>query len=144
MAVAADLMRSENELSLKAGDAVGDCHARRLPSVHEAQWLQAEKDSGVKIEGQDESAGCISYTINTRKGGGITFRHVCSAKRRQFLVVLRVWCLDVDEGNALRLCNSVMRVTGSGSIGNTWRAGVPLGARRQGGLAEAHHQATHM
>ena len=30
---------------MKPGHAVGDCHARRLPSVHEAQRLQAEKDS---------------------------------------------------------------------------------------------------
>ena len=35
MAVAADLTRSE--LSLKPGNAVGDCHARRLPSAHDAQ-----------------------------------------------------------------------------------------------------------
>ena len=27
-------------------------------------------NSGVKIEGRDESAGCISYTISTREGGG--------------------------------------------------------------------------
>ena len=66
----------------------------------------------MKIEGRDEPAGWVSYTINARKGGGMTSRHVCSAKRRQFLVVLRVWCLDVDEGNALRLCNSVMRHNG--------------------------------
>ena len=39
MTVVADLTCSEDELSLEPGDAVGDCHARRLPSVHEAQWL---------------------------------------------------------------------------------------------------------
>jgi hypothetical protein len=37
MTVVADLTRSEDLLSLKPGYAVGDCHARRLPSVHEAQ-----------------------------------------------------------------------------------------------------------
>ena len=37
MTVVADLTRSEDELSLKPGYAVGDCHARRLPSVREAQ-----------------------------------------------------------------------------------------------------------
>ena len=36
LAVVADLTRSEDELSLKPGYAVGDCHTRRLPSVHEA------------------------------------------------------------------------------------------------------------
>ena len=35
MTVVADLTRSEGELSLKPGYAVGDCHARRLPSVRE-------------------------------------------------------------------------------------------------------------
>ena len=39
MTVVADLTRSEDELSLKPGYAVGDCHARRLPSVREAQLL---------------------------------------------------------------------------------------------------------
>ena len=39
---------------------MGDCHARRLPSVHEAQLLEAEKDS-VKTEGWDEPAGCIDW-----------------------------------------------------------------------------------
>ena len=29
----------------------------------------------MKIEGRGESAGCISYTISTREGGGITFRY---------------------------------------------------------------------
>jgi hypothetical protein len=43
MTVVADLTRSEDWLSLKPGYAVGDCHARRLPSVHEAQRLWAEK-----------------------------------------------------------------------------------------------------
>ena len=51
MAVVADLTRGEDQLSLKTGYAVEDCHARRLPSVHEAQRLQAEKDSGMKIKG---------------------------------------------------------------------------------------------
>ena len=37
MAVVADLTRSGDELSLKPGDAVGDCHARTLPHVHEAR-----------------------------------------------------------------------------------------------------------
>ena len=37
MTVVADLTRSEDLLSLKPGYAVGDCHAPRLPSVHEAQ-----------------------------------------------------------------------------------------------------------
>ena len=36
MAVVADLTRSADELSLKPGDAVGDCHARRPRSVREA------------------------------------------------------------------------------------------------------------
>ena len=36
MTVLADLTRSE-DWSLKPGYAVGDCHARWLPSVHEAQ-----------------------------------------------------------------------------------------------------------
>ena len=35
--VVVDLTRSEDRLSLKPGDAVGDCHARRLPSVHVVQ-----------------------------------------------------------------------------------------------------------
>ena len=48
MTVVADLTRSEDWLSLKPGDAVGDCHARRLPSVHEAQRLCADKDTGVQ------------------------------------------------------------------------------------------------
>ena len=39
MAVVADLTCSEDQLSLKPGYAVEDCHARRLPSVQEAQWL---------------------------------------------------------------------------------------------------------
>ena len=39
MTVVVDLTRSEDWLSLKPGDAVGDCHAHRLPSVHEAQLL---------------------------------------------------------------------------------------------------------
>jgi hypothetical protein len=39
MTVAADLTRSEDDLSLIPGDAVGDCHARRPPNVHEAQRL---------------------------------------------------------------------------------------------------------
>ena len=47
---------------------MGDCHARRVASVQKAQGLSAEKDSGVKIEGRGESAGCISSTI--REGGG--------------------------------------------------------------------------
>ena len=38
MTVVVDLTRGEDELSLKPGYAVGDCHARRLPSVREAQW----------------------------------------------------------------------------------------------------------
>ena len=50
-AVVADLTCSEDRLSLIPGDAVGDCHARRLPGVEEAQCLQAEEDSGVKTEG---------------------------------------------------------------------------------------------
>ena len=29
--------------------------------------MQGEKDSGVKIEGSDESVGCISYPITTRE-----------------------------------------------------------------------------
>ena len=37
MTVVADLTRSEDLLSLKPGYAVGDCHAHRRPSVHEAQ-----------------------------------------------------------------------------------------------------------
>ena len=37
MTVVADLTRSEDWLSLKPGCAVGDCHARGLPSVCEAQ-----------------------------------------------------------------------------------------------------------
>ena len=37
MAAVADLTRNEDWLSLKPGDAVGDCHTRRLPSVREAQ-----------------------------------------------------------------------------------------------------------
>ena len=49
MAVLANLTRSADFLSLKAGCVVGDCHADRLPSVHEAQWLQAEQDSSVKM-----------------------------------------------------------------------------------------------
>ena len=36
MTVVADLTR-EDQMSLNPGYAVGDCHARRLPSVHEAQ-----------------------------------------------------------------------------------------------------------
>ena len=71
MAVVADLTRSENSLNLSY--AVGDCHTLRLPVEHEVQRLWPEKDSGVKIELQDESAGCISYTISTREGGGLTF-----------------------------------------------------------------------
>ena len=39
MTVIADLTRSEDWLSLKPGCAVGDCHARRLPSGHEAERL---------------------------------------------------------------------------------------------------------
>ena len=39
MTVVADLTSSEDLLSLKPGYAVGDCHARRLPGVHEAQRL---------------------------------------------------------------------------------------------------------
>ena len=35
--VGADLTRSEDWLRLKPGDAVGDRHARRLPSVREAR-----------------------------------------------------------------------------------------------------------
>ena len=37
--VVADLTRSGNSLSLKPGYAVGNCHARTLPSVHKAQRL---------------------------------------------------------------------------------------------------------
>jgi hypothetical protein len=37
MTVVADLTRSEDLLSLKPGYAVGDCHTRGLPSVHEAR-----------------------------------------------------------------------------------------------------------
>ena len=37
MTAVADLTRSEDLLSLKPGYAVGDCHAHRRPSVHEAQ-----------------------------------------------------------------------------------------------------------
>jgi hypothetical protein len=37
MTVVADLKRGEDYMSLKPGYAVGDCHARRLPSVREAQ-----------------------------------------------------------------------------------------------------------
>ena len=48
--VVADLTRSEDELSLKPGYAVGDCHARRLPSVHEAQRPWAAKGSGVNTQ----------------------------------------------------------------------------------------------
>ena len=70
MAVVADLTRDEDWLSLKPGDAVGDCHARRLPSVREAQGLQAEKDSGVKMEGRDESADCLAYTSAPEREGG--------------------------------------------------------------------------
>ena len=51
MTVVADLTCSEDWLSLIPGDAVGDCHAHRLPNVEEAQCLQAERDSGVKTEG---------------------------------------------------------------------------------------------
>ena len=36
MALVADLTRSEDKLSQKPGYAVGDCHARRLSSVHDA------------------------------------------------------------------------------------------------------------
>jgi hypothetical protein len=39
MTVVADLTRSEDQLSLKPGYAVVDCHAHRLPSVREAQSL---------------------------------------------------------------------------------------------------------
>ena len=37
MTVVVDLTRSGDLLSLKPGYAVGDCHARKLPSVHKAQ-----------------------------------------------------------------------------------------------------------
>ena len=37
VAVVGDLTCSEDWLSLKPDYAVGDCNARRLPSVHEAQ-----------------------------------------------------------------------------------------------------------
>ena len=39
MTVVAGLTRCEDQLCLKPGYAVGDCHARRLPSVHDAQRL---------------------------------------------------------------------------------------------------------
>ena len=37
MTMLPDLTRSEDLLSLKPRYSVGDCHARRLPSVHGAQ-----------------------------------------------------------------------------------------------------------
>ena len=37
MTAVVDLTRSEDGLSLKLGFAVGDCHASRVLSVHEAQ-----------------------------------------------------------------------------------------------------------
>ena len=40
MAVVADLTRGEDSLSLNPGYAVGDCHARRRPNVHEAEMNQ--------------------------------------------------------------------------------------------------------
>ena len=48
MTVVADLTRSEDELSLKPGDAVGDCHARRLPSVREAVLTNRLKQAKIK------------------------------------------------------------------------------------------------
>ena len=39
MTVVADLTHSKDKPSLKPGYAVGDCHACRPPSVHEAQRL---------------------------------------------------------------------------------------------------------
>jgi hypothetical protein len=46
VAVVADLTRGEDELSLKPGFAVGKCHTRRPPSVHEALASAANVNEG--------------------------------------------------------------------------------------------------
>ena len=63
VAVVADLTRSEDWQSLKPGHAVGDCHARRLPSVHQAQRLSAAEDSAVNTEAEMNQR--VEPTIST-------------------------------------------------------------------------------
>ena len=62
MTVVSDLTRSEDWLSIKPGYAVGGCHVRRLPSVHEAQILWPEKDSGVQ--------NTVEWALSLQNRGG--------------------------------------------------------------------------
>ena len=55
MTVVADLTPSEDLLSLKPGYAVGDCHARRLPSVHEAQLCSIFRSESPDIDSKPDA-----------------------------------------------------------------------------------------
>ena len=76
MTVVADLTRSGDWLRLKPGYAVGDCHARRLPSVHEGRvpvWplpLQPPRMSCVGIW-----VGQVVGLAHSLKDGGLRQRH---------------------------------------------------------------------